>query len=90
MCAATEQRAKNAASEAQALRKESHRKLPGAAKLREAIKKRAEKMEGLQTRINEIEDRIFAAFSKKVGLIHYMKPDSKARMGFFPLCDCLP
>lgn len=67
-CAATEQRLKNAASEAKALREESHRKLPGATKLRKAIDDRARKMEGLQKRINEIEDRIFAAFSKKVSL----------------------
>ena len=75
MYAATEQRAKNAASEAQALRKESQKKLPGAAKLREKIEERAGKMEGVQKRINEIEDRIFAAFSKKVGP-HAVRLDS--------------
>ncbi len=64
--AAMEQKAKNAASEVQALRKEKQRKQPGTEKLKKAIGERAKKMEGLQKRINEIEDRLFAAFSQKV------------------------
>ncbi|EIE20863.1 RecF/RecN/SMC protein [Coccomyxa subellipsoidea C-169] len=82
---ATEQRLKNAASEAKALREESHRKLPGATKLRKAIDDRARKMEGLQKRINEIEDRIFAAFSKKVGVDNireYMEQNAAATEDF--------
>ncbi len=66
VCAATEQRAKNAASELQALRKEMQRKQPSTEKLKKAIAERAKKIGGLQKRINEIEDRIFAAFSQKV------------------------
>lgn len=55
------------AAELEALRAESGRKLPGAGKLRKAVQERAKKIEALLARINEIEDRIFAAFSKKVG-----------------------
>ena len=46
---------------------EAGRKLPGAGKLRSAITERGRKMAGLQKRMHEIEDRIFAAFSEKVG-----------------------
>lgn len=61
-----EQKLAAAAGEAAALREETHKKLPGADKLRKAIAEREAKMEKVQTRINEIEDRIFAAFSVKV------------------------
>ena len=64
---ALEQKLAAAASEAEALDAEAGRKLPGAGKLRNAITERERKMAGLQKRMHEIEDRIFAAFSKKVG-----------------------
>lgn len=64
--AATKQRLENAAREAQALRQDSQSKGPAAAKRRKVIDERAKKMDALQKRIHDIEDRIFAAFSKKV------------------------
>ena len=65
LLAAMEQKLEAAASEAEALDKEANRKLPGAGKLKSAIAERERKMAALQTRIHEIEDNIFAAFSKK-------------------------
>lgn len=65
MFAALEQKLEAAGSEAEALDKEANRKLPGAGKLKSAIAERERKMAALQTRIHEIEDKIFAAFSKK-------------------------
>jgi chromosome segregation ATPase len=64
--AALEQRLAAAVGEAEALRQEAQKKLPGADKLRKAIEERESKKETLQKRIHEIEDRIFAAFSTKV------------------------
>ena len=65
LLAALEQKLEAAASEAEALDKEASRKLPGAGKLKSAIAERERKMAALQTRIHEIEDAIFAAFSQK-------------------------
>ena len=65
--AAMDQKLKAASNEAEALDAEAGRKLPGAGKLRSAIAERERKMEGLLKRMHEIEDRIFAAFSEKVG-----------------------
>ncbi len=70
--AALEQKLEAAGSEAEALHKEANRKLPGAGKLKSAIAERERKMAALQTRIHEIEDTIFAAFSKKVNLCWLM------------------
>lgn len=63
--AALEQKLEAAASEAEVLNKEAGKKLPGAGKLRSAIAERERKMDALQARIHEVEDRIFAAFSEK-------------------------
>ena len=67
--AALEQKLEAAGSKAEALDKEANRKLPGAGKLKSAIAERERKMAALQTRIHEIEDTIFAAFSKKVHIL---------------------
>ena len=56
------------ADEAAALEAEAARRQPAAAKLRRAVDARRAKSAGLQTRLHEIEDRIFETFSRKVPL----------------------
>ena len=45
---------------------ERRRHAPGLAKVEKAVQERAGRIEALQTRIHEVQDRIFGAFSKKV------------------------
>ena len=56
------------ADEAAALETEAARREPATVKLRRAVDARRAKSAGLQTRLHEIEDRIFESFSRKVPL----------------------
>ncbi|KAK9820343.1 hypothetical protein WJX72_009251 [[Myrmecia] bisecta] len=65
---ATEEKLARFESELAALNEQKRLKAPGMAKLARDIAERQAKMDEKQGRINEIKDRIFAAFSKKVGV----------------------
>ena len=65
-CAVQQDKLVAACREAEALQASAAQKLPGAEKLRKAHQERQKKIGALLARMHEIEDRIFAAFSKKV------------------------
>ena len=64
--AGTEAKLGKLADEAAALEAEAARREPATVKLRRAVDARRAKSAGLQTRLHEIEDRIFENFSRKV------------------------
>jgi chromosome segregation ATPase len=47
---------------------ERRRQAPGLAKVEKAVEERRARIDSLQARINEVQDRIFGAFSRQVGI----------------------
>jgi len=65
---AAEMRSSRVAAEAAALEEERDRRAPDAASLKTSLADAEQKAAAATARINEVEDRLFAPFSKKVGV----------------------
>ncbi len=64
----TGERLKKLDAELASLEGERERRAPSAADVEKAMAERAAKIEALEAKINEVEDRVFDEFSKKVRL----------------------